>query len=73
MIRLLAPTTTVTADEGATVIVEMSQDIFRALAAAQEVAFSEAPPEWEDAADELHAFFTGTQQPDETDETGDPA
>lgn len=70
MIQLLAPTTVGTADEGATVIVEMDQHVFRALGAAVQVAFEDkdsVPNEYHEAADELWQFFMA-QTPE-----GDPA
>jgi hypothetical protein len=60
MIRLLAPTTTDSAEAGGTVIVEISQETFRALAAAVEVAFEDeasVPAEHAAAAGELWRFF----------------
>jgi len=66
MIKLLAPTTDETADEGATVIVEMDQANFRALAAAVEVAFDDplsVPAEFADSAAELWEFFGAGGRP----------
>lgn len=44
MIKLLAPTTVESVDEGATVIIEMDADTFRAIKAGVQVAFEDLVP-----------------------------
>lgn len=65
MIRLLAPTTIASADEGGTLIVEMDRAVFHALRAGVEVAFEDldsVPAEHSDSAHDLWRFFVeGTE------------
>lgn len=65
MIKLLAPTTLDSADEGTTAILEMDRPTFLALAVAVEVAFDDpesTPDAHKVAAADLWKFFVNGEQ-----------
>jgi hypothetical protein len=72
MISLLAPTRVEGVDDGDTFIIECSQDVFLALKAAVEIAYSspmDVPIDYVAAGTQAYRFFVEGQVTDDKEET----